>query len=861
MKKEKILILGGLGYIGFELCRLYSGETRCKDITVIDNKFFSGRIQQLKDWGFKFIQSDMLNCPVLQRELKNSDIVHHFAGITDVPKTIEESDSTKNEIISKIGIDGTQYILDNIPEKCKLIFPSTHVVFEGLKNEKFLITEEETPLPVLEYSKVKLKNENDIINQHNKYIILRLASVYGASDDNTRMNIMPNLFSKFAASGSDITLFGGGKQHKSLVSVIDVARAFKFFAESNIKNQTFNVSNENTTVKDVGEICKKYNPNISLIETDDDIPNLGYTLSNVKLLSTGFKFLYNIDDSIKDMIYKWSDKNKPSSLEYVIHGKNDFVDVRGKISNYELTEPINLIGYINSKKGTVRANHYHPIQEQKCLLVSGKYISVTKDLSDSNSIIQTRIINSGEIAVIQPNVAHTMVFIEDSVFLNLVRGDRDHENYGITHTIPYTLVDDNFRDELLKNYMTTCRCTGDDNLKPVISLGLSPLANNLINSPNESIELYPLEMVYCPESHNCQLSHVVPAEKMFDNYLYVSSTAKTFRDHFENASKKYISKYSLDMNSLVVDIGSNDGIALYPFKNENIRVVGIEPANNIAKIANDKGIDTINDYFNSETVDLILHKYGNADIVTASNVFAHADDLKSITQNVFRVLKQSGTFIIEVQYILDTIKDLTFDNIYHEHVNYWSVTSLNNFFNKLGYSIVDVEHVDTHGGSIRVYIQDLVESGESVNSSVMEFLEREKNFGLLDYKTYLKFATDVENVKKNVIKNINELKSKNYKLVGYGSPAKATTSLNYFGITSKEIDYIIEDNKLKYNKYIPGVNIPIYSKDKLNSEFPDVIIVMAWNFIDYIKDNNKDLIEKGVKFISIKDLQSDVLDL
>lgn len=400
----------------------------------------------------------------------------------------------------------------------------------------------------------------------------------------------------------------------------------------------------------------------------------------------------------------------------------------------------------------------------------------------------------------------------------------------------------------------TCRSCESTNLHPVVSLGLSPLANNLLNSNNEEDKLYPLEMVICLDCHNCQLSYSVPSEEMFDHYLYVSSTAQSFRDHFQKAALQYIKEFNLDKNSLVIDIGSNDGIALVPLKEKNIKVLGVEPAKNISEIALEKGIPTINNYFTSEVADTILKDYGYADVVTASNVFAHADGLKEIANSVFKILKNNGTFIVEVQYLLDTINDLTFDNIYHEHVNYWSVTSIVNFFNNLGYSVVKVEHIDTHGGSIRVYVQNQT---NEVDSSVNLFLNKEHEFGITNYNTYLDFAKRVEQIKTNVLKNIKALKDQNLTLVGYGSPAKATTSLNYFGITSNEISYIIEDNPLKHGKLLPGVRIPIYSKEKLSQQLPDVIIVMAWNFFEYIKQNNQDLIDKGVKFISIKDLQNE----
>jgi nucleoside-diphosphate-sugar epimerase/quercetin dioxygenase-like cupin family protein/2-polyprenyl-3-methyl-5-hydroxy-6-metoxy-1,4-benzoquinol methylase len=853
MQKQKIVITGGLGYIGSKLCEIYSGETRYKHIVVVDQRFFADRVKQLRDWGFEFVQACTLDAKAMNDVLHDADIVHHLAGVTDVARIKNESSEDRDEHLHQVAVDGTNNVINLTPSHCKIIFPSTHVVFEGFETTKFDITESDEVSPILTYSKSKYINEIDLKNSGKNFIILRLGSVYGYATDTMRLNIMPNLFSKMAAFGSTIKLFGAGAQYKSLVSLTDVARCFKFMAESNYNCQIFNLTNENMTVKQVADIIKIYKPTANIIETQDAIPNLGYTLSNKKLLATGFKFLYNITDSIKEMITNWSPRDTNPDLEYIIHGDKEFIDSRGKISNYELPEPINLIGYIESKKGTVRANHYHPIQEQKCLLIKGKYISVIKDLADPKAQIKTQIINEGDIAVIKPNVAHTMVFLEDSIFLNLVNGEREHINYGITHTIPYTLVDEEFRKNLMEHYCTECRVSGSKKLLSVISLGLSPLANNLLNSQEDKDELYPLELVYCPESHNCQLSYVVPADKMFKHYLYASSTAKSFRDHFEAAAVKYIKDFNLSgKQSLVVDIGSNDGIGLKPFKDRGINVLGVEPATNIAEIAISNDIPTINDYFTDKVVSSIINSAGHADIVTASNVFAHADGLKEIANATFNLLKEDGCFIVEVQYLYDTINDLTFDNIYHEHVNYWSVTSINKFFKDLGYTVTDIEHVNTHGGSIRVYVK---KSGAIPKTSVAEFLKYEEDFGLTDYETYKQFANRIEIAKNNVVRNINELKSKGLMLVGYGSPAKATTSLNYYGITSNEINYIIEDNALKHNKILPGVRIPIYSKEKLKERLPDVIVVMAWNFVEEIKKNNHELIDRGVHFVSIKDLQ------
>lgn len=849
----KIVITGGLGYIGSELCKLYSGESRFKDITVIDNRFASERVKQLRDWGINYINASIMDKQAMSKHVHDADVVIHLAGVTDVAYVKTQSNQEHDNQIRETGVIGTKNIIDSVSDKCKIIFPSTHVVYEGFNETRIEISEDEPVCPVLTYSNTKVQSEIDLKNSSKNYVILRLASVYGYSTDTMRMGIMPNLFSKIASQNGTISLFSGGVQLKSLVPVYDVARCMKFMAENNINRETFHLSLENMTVKQVGELCKEINPKVNIIETKDEIPNLGYTISNKKLLSTGFKFLYNIKTCVREMIQNWSKKEINQDLEYIDRGGKEFVDNRGKILNYELTEPINLIGYIESRTGTVRANHYHPVQEQKCLLISGQYISVIKDLSIPNAPIETRVINPGDIAIIKPNVAHAMVFTEDSVFLNLVRGEREHENYGITHTIPYSLVDDKMREMLLFNYKKTCRCCGSHKLERVISLGMSPLANNLKNSIDEKEELYPLEMNYCPSCHNCQLSVVVPPQKMFDNYLYVSSTTASFRKHFEDAADKYMKEFNLCSDDLVVDIGSNDGIALKPLKEKGIRVVGIEPAKNVAEIANKNGIQTINSYCNQSTSGFVIKNYGKAKLVTASNVFAHGDGLSEIANAAFEMLEDKGVFIVEVQYLLDTMKDMTFDNIYHEHVNYWSVTSIVNFFKRLNLNVFKVEHVNTHGGSIRVYI---CKDSNRIDDSVNDFLNEEKRYGITDFKTYKKFGDNIREIKKIVVNNFNKLKTEYKSIAAYGSPAKATTALNYFGIDNNYIDYTIEDNQMKVGKYIPGVNISIKNKEHCLNNQPNLVVVLAWNFFEVIKQNNQNLIDRGIKLINIKDLQN-----
>ena len=845
---KKIVILGALGYLGAELSKIYSGESWKNKIVAIDSRFISERVSQLKDWGIEFIQGHILDKKFLKKHLHDADVVHHLAGVTDVAYVKSEANSELDNKITSTGVEGTNNVLNSISKKCKIIFPSTHVVFEGLKKVKKNIKENETTFPILTYSKSKVQNETDIKKSNKNYVILRLGSVYGYSLDSMRINIMPNLFSKIASQNGTIKLYAGGKQLKSLVNLIDVVRCMKFMEEnSKIKNEIFHLVNEQTTVRQVAEICKKINPNVNLEVTDDEIPNEGYTLSNHKLLKTGFNFLYNVEDSIKQMIGQWLFKKNTNSLEHIFKGQNEFIDFRGKISNYELSEPVNLIGYIESKKGTVRANHFHPIQEQKCLLVRGQFISVYKNLLEANSPIVTHVVNEGDLIVTKPNVAHSMIFSKDTIFLNLVRGEREHKNYGITHTLPFKLVDEKIKKNVLKNYKFDCRCCGKKDLKRVVSLGLQPLANNLKTKKKQEIDTYPLEMNYCPNCHNCQLSVAVDPKKMFSNYLYTSSTSKTFRDHFVNAAKKYVKEFNLNpKKSYILDIGSNDGIALKPFKKLNFKkILGIEPAKNLANLANKNKIKTFNGFLIKKNLKKIKK---NADLILASNVFAHSDDLKEMAECMISLSSKKGIIIIEVQYLMNTLQDLTFDNIYHEHYNYWSLTSLINFFKKFNVKIFRAEKIKTHGGSLRVYIQK--KKNITVDNSVNKILKEEEIYGIKNYDTYKKFGKKVYKIRDNVVKNINKLKKDGNKLVGYGAPAKATTALNFFGI-SNEIDCIIEDNKLKQGKIIPGVNIPIISKKNIKKKI-DSLIVLAWNFFNEIKKENRYL---SKQIINIKDLE------
>ena len=636
--KKKIIITGGLGYIGTELCKLYSGISWHHNILVVDNRFISGRVNQLRNWNMEFVHGDILDKELVKKYFSDADVVHHLAGITSVPRTKSEASNIEDKKIRLVAEEGTKNILGVIDNKCKIIFPSTHVVYEGVKDVKIDIKEDEITKPVLSYSTSKAINEHQLKDSGKNFIILRLGSVYGYSEDATRIDIMPNLFSKISSQNGTLKLFAGGRQIKSLVPLKDVARCFKYMEEKNeINSETFNLTKDKLTVKELVEILKNYNLKIILKETNDEIPNLGFSLSNKKLLNTGFKFLYDIDQSIGEMIQKWSKIKVVKDLEYVKQGEDLFADNRGVISNHELTEPINLIGLIDSKKGTVRANHYHPQQEQKCLFTKGQIIEIFQDIVNPNSPKITQVVNAGELSIIKPNVAHAMVFTKDTTFLNLVRGERAHENYGISHTIKHIFVNEKEKKLLLSCYKFDCRSCGNTELKRVVSLGYQPLANNLLNKKKDECELFPLEVNFCEKCFNCQLSVSVDPKKMFSKYLYTSSTSRVFRNHFIEAAKKYTKELKLNKKkSYIIDIGSNDGVALKPFLDLGYKkILGIEPAKNLAKLANKNKIKTFNGFLERNNLQKIKK---NADLILASNVFAHSDKLKEMAECMLKLL-------------------------------------------------------------------------------------------------------------------------------------------------------------------------------------------------------------------------------
>lgn len=395
-----------------------------------------------------------------------------------------------------------------------------------------------------------------------------------------------------------------------------------------------------------------------------------------------------------------------------------------------------------------------------------------------------------------------------------------------------------------------CRVCKKRNLTKVLDFGPTPLANAFLTIKDKEKQeyFYPLEVYFCNNCSFLQLGHVVNPKILFSDYIYVSSTSLIFVNHFVDFANYAYKKFSLDKNSLVLDIGSNDGILLKPFKKLGVKVLGIEPARKIAKLANNNNVPTIADFFTLNLSKKIVKKYKKAKIITATNVFAHIDNLDEILKAVNVVLEKDGVFVVEVPYIIDFIKNNYFDLVYHEHLSYWSVKTLDKLVLSHNLKIIDVEKISVHGGSIRAYIAQK-SSKHMPSANVNLFLTKEKTNKIYKLKTYKDFAVKIEKNKIELLELLSKLKRNGANIAGYGAPAKGNTLLNYFSIGTNILDFIVDDSSWKQGMYTPGKRIPVKSAKYLYTKKIDYLLILAWNFSDSIMKNNLEFKKSGGKFI------------
>lgn len=383
-----------------------------------------------------------------------------------------------------------------------------------------------------------------------------------------------------------------------------------------------------------------------------------------------------------------------------------------------------------------------------------------------------------------------------------------------------------------------------------LDLGFTPPADQFRRSEQllESAIHYPLEVYMCEECGLTQLGYIVSPEILYRyDYPYESSITKAGRKHFRAFGASVVDEFGLGEQDLAIDIGSNVGVLLEGFKLKGLKVLGIDPATNIVRIAEKRGIETLAEFFSLDLAKKIVDTKGKASVITATNVFAHIDDLHQLMEAVKCLLTPKGVFIIEMPHFLHLVNNLEYDTIYHEHLSYISVEPLIPFFNQFHMQIIKIESQGIHGGSIRVFIS--LKGNYKIHDSVNKTLDLEKQNKLRDKTTLKNFAKKVEENRSDLMWLLRNLKREGKKIVGVSAPAKGMTLLNYCKIGRETLDYVTEKSTLKIGRFTPGDHIPVYSDDKLLEDKPDYALLLAWNFSEEIMQNLKEFKDQGGKFI------------
>jgi len=379
-----------------------------------------------------------------------------------------------------------------------------------------------------------------------------------------------------------------------------------------------------------------------------------------------------------------------------------------------------------------------------------------------------------------------------------------------------------------------------------LDLGTIPPANGFVDTPEADEPAYPLEVVVCETCNHVQLHDTVDGESLFREYHYFSSASSPLIAHFGSYASTIESQY-LDDDDFVVEIGCNDGILLNQF-GPSIRKLGVDPAENVAETARERGLETITEFFGPDVADRIREDYGQANAICANNVVGHIDDLHGLMTGVDTLLSSDGVFVVEVPYLLDLISNHQFDTIYHEHISYFSIRAFRRLVEQFDMQLSDVNRMAVHGGTIRVHIQR-----ESVDRSpsrtVEDLTSLELAMGFDRPETYDEFATGAERTRTRITTLLNRLNDDETTIVGYGAPAKGNILLNYCDIGPDTLDYIVDTTPAKQGTYSPGMNIPVREPAVFRAEPPDYALLLAWNYRDAILDKEVTFRDNGGRFI------------
>ena len=395
----------------------------------------------------------------------------------------------------------------------------------------------------------------------------------------------------------------------------------------------------------------------------------------------------------------------------------------------------------------------------------------------------------------------------------------------------------------------TCRLCGGNDLELVLPVAPTPPGDVYVSVERlgEVQETYPLDIFLC---HNCghiQLLNVVDPEILYGNYIYKTSISLGLAEHFQRYADEVLRRVNPSKGSLVVDIGSNDGTLLRFFQERGMCILGIDPARDIARKATESGIETLPTFFTAELAHQIKNEHGPATIVTANNTFANVDDLADMTEGIRDLLVSDGVFIFETGYLVDLIQKALFDNIYHEHLGYFSVKPLEAFFRRHRLELIDIERLPTKGGSLRGTVQ-LAGGPRRVSPSVARLMALETNLSLDRAETFRAFAAKIDNVKNQLFSLLRNFKARGKTIAGYGASVGVTTLIYYFDLGNM-LSFIVDDNPRRHNLFSPGLHILVLSPQAIYDRKPDYVVILAWRYAEPIMKKHQVFLEQGGHFI------------
>ena len=396
-----------------------------------------------------------------------------------------------------------------------------------------------------------------------------------------------------------------------------------------------------------------------------------------------------------------------------------------------------------------------------------------------------------------------------------------------------------------------CRFCGQPLRFSLVDLGMSPLCESFLSHEqlNQMEPFYPLHVYVCEQCYLAQLEEYVSPENIFTEYAYFSSYAVTWLQHAEKYTDMMTERFNLSEKSFVVEVASNDGYLLQYFVKKNIPVLGIEPAKNVAKVAVEKGVPTLTEFFGVKLAERLRSDGKQADLIAGNNVLAQVPDLNDFVGGLKVLLKPAGVITIEFPHLMRLMQENQFDTIYHEHFSYFSFITAEKIFAMHGMTLFDVEELPTHGGSLRIYARHVENETLSITDRARELRQREVNAGFAKMEHYSAFGEQVKETKRKILEFLIAAKREGKSVAGYGAPGKGNTLLNYCGIRTDFLDYTVDRNPYKHGKFLPGTHIPIFSPDKIWETKPDYVFILPWNFKDEIMIQMAGIKEWGGRFV------------